>query len=251
MISVAALWRHPIKSHGREALAFVDLITGQTMPWDRHWAVTHHATKFDPAAPAWAMCRNFMIGTSTPALAGIWAKLDTETGSITLTHQAQDPITFNPDDAADCDRFIAWVSGFIPADKQHPKSIVKVAGRGMTDTDYPSVSIMNTASHTAVADAMGQSLETERWRGNIWLDGLAPWAEWDWVGGEIKIGSTVLRVREPIVRCKHTTANPKSGQRDADTLAALRDNWKHQDFGVYAEVIQGGMISLGDTAEVL
>ena len=104
------------------------------------------------------MCRNFMIGTSTPALAGIWAKLDDGHGQHHPDPSGAGPITFNPDDAADCDRFIAWVSRFIPADKQHPKSIVKVAGRGMTDTDYPSVSIMNTASHAAVADAMGQPL---------------------------------------------------------------------------------------------
>ena len=41
MINVAALWRHPIKSHGREALQTVALTAGQTMPFDRTWAVMH------------------------------------------------------------------------------------------------------------------------------------------------------------------------------------------------------------------
>jgi len=76
MINVAALWRHPIKSHGREALQTVALTAGQTMPFDRTWAVMHDASKFEAGAPAWVKCANFMIGTSTPALAGIWAKLD-------------------------------------------------------------------------------------------------------------------------------------------------------------------------------
>ena len=70
------------------------------MPWDRHWAVIHKDTKFDTTHPEWAMCRNFMIGTSTPDLAGIWAKLDTARGSITLSHQALGQITFAPDDKA-------------------------------------------------------------------------------------------------------------------------------------------------------
>ena len=84
MITVASLWRHPIKSHGREALDRVTLIAGQTMPWDRHWAVTHEKTKFDAANPEWVMCRNFMIGALTPLLAGLWASLDEDAGLMTL-----------------------------------------------------------------------------------------------------------------------------------------------------------------------
>ena len=117
MITVAALWRHPIKSHGREALAFVDLRAGQTFPWDRHWAVTQDNTKFDPADPAWITCRNFMIGAATPALAGIWASLDTDCATVTLTHDALGKITFSPDNDADAARFIAWVRPLCPADK--------------------------------------------------------------------------------------------------------------------------------------
>jgi hypothetical protein len=43
-------------------------------------------------------------------------------------------------------------------------------------------------------------------------------------------------------------ANPETGARDVDTLMHLRDGWGHQDFGVYAEVIEGGPIVVGDAA---
>ena len=59
MAHVASLWRHPIKSHGREKLDAVTLIEGQTMPWDRHWAVTHEDSKWVADDPRWIMCRNF------------------------------------------------------------------------------------------------------------------------------------------------------------------------------------------------
>ena len=36
-------------------------------------------------------------------------------------------------------------------------------------------------------------------------------------------------------------ANPETGRRDVDTLAALRA-WEHQDFGVYAAVTSGGTL---------
>lgn len=250
MGSVTSLWRYPIKSHGREALARIDLTAGQTIPWDRHWAVTHADTKFDADAPEWVMCRNFMIGALTPDLAGLWAKLDEGAGRVTLTHRDLGEISINPDVPADQTRFVAWVSPLCPPDKRQPSGIVSLGARGMTDTDYPSVSIMNTSSNAAVAGRLGRAQEPERWRGNIWLDGLAPWEEWDWIGRDIEIGSAVLRVSERIKRCNHTTANPVTGKRDTDTLGVLRDNWDHQDFGIYAQVIQSGTIDIGDTPKV-
>jgi len=121
----------------------------------------------------------------------------------------------------------------------------------MTDSDYPTVSIMTNASHRAVEGRLGRKLEQERWRGNIWLDGPAAWEEMEWVGKRIRIGSAVLEVHEPIQRCKHTMANPKTGQRDTDTLEILREGWDHQYFGMYATVIEDGNVSLGDGYEVL
>ena len=39
------IWRHPLKSHGRENLQSVKLSVGQSLPWDRHWAVAHDSAK--------------------------------------------------------------------------------------------------------------------------------------------------------------------------------------------------------------
>ena len=40
-------------------------------------------------------------------------------------------------------------------------------------------------------------------------------------------------------------ANPDTGRRDLDTLGLL-DDLGHQEFGVYAEVIDGGTVSVRD-----
>lgn len=249
-MQVSALYRHPIKSHGREAISKVRLTEGRTMPWDRVWAVTHQATKFDPAAPEWVSCRNFVIGARTPAVAGIWAQLDEDKAQITLTHQDLSPLTIQPDHDDDIARFLDWVAPLCADTNDNPKTIVRVEGRGMTDSPYPSISIMNTVSHQAVTGIMGNALTLERWRGNIWLDDVAAWAEFGWIGREIRIGTAVLRLREPIKRCSVTNTNPLTGQRDTATLDVLNSEFGHQDFGVYAEVITSGYIALGDTAEV-
>ncbi|MGB0534648.1 MAG: molybdenum cofactor biosysynthesis protein, partial [Paracoccaceae bacterium] len=49
-------------------------------------------------------------------------------------------------------------------------------------------------------------------------------------------------------RCLATTANPETGLRDADTLGILQ-TWDHQDFCVYARVLNAGTIHLNDSAK--
>ena len=247
MGTVAELWRHPIKAHGREPLAAVDLTQGNCMPWDRHWAVTHQDTKFD--GTGWVMCRNFMIGSRAPKLAGIWAEFDEVAGVITLRHQDLGEVTFKPDE--DAAAFLEWITPLCPPERSAPKELVTLNGRGMTDSPFASISITNPASHKAVEAAIGRPLEMERWRSNIWLDGFDTWQELDWIGKTLRIGSVELEVREPIVRCLLTASNPITGVRDADTIGTLNNSFGHQHFGVYAVVTKNGHIALGDQAQVL
>ncbi|WP_421702734.1 MOSC domain-containing protein [Aliiroseovarius sp.] len=246
---VAEIWRHPIKSHGRESLARVTLREGRTMPWDRRWAVAHDAAKADGSE--WAPCQNFSRGAKAPRLQAISARSIPAEGTVTLTHPERDEITINPDDAADQARFIDWVKPISPTDRALPDRILRVEDRGMTDTDYPSISILNAASHAQVADRIGREISINRWRGNLVLEGLEPWAERGWIGQRIKLGGAVLEVREEIVRCLATTASTRTGERDADTLNALMTGWGHKQFGVYAEVVQSGEVQKGDPLEIL
>ena len=71
------------------------------------------------------------------------------------------------------------------------------------------------------------------------------------MGRDVQIGEAVFHVQDRIVRCKATSANPGTGQIDADTLGALNGGFGHQDFGVYARVITGGLVGLGDTVTLL
>ncbi len=248
---VAEIWRHPIKSHGREELARILLSEGRTIPWDRRWAVAHEMADFDFDNPVWAACGNFSIGSKAPSLQAISARCDLRSGTVTLSHPKLRDLTINPDDAGDASTFIQWVMPISPPSRALPHRVVKAPKRGMTDTDYPSVSLINLASHGAVATRLGRDISHLRWRGNLVLDGLAPWVERDWIGKRIRVGLAELEVRENIVRCRATTASTRTGERDADTLAALNQGWGHQEFGVYAVVTKTGDLRQGDPVEVL
>lgn len=241
-IRLAHIFRHPIKAHGREELASVSLLTGEGLPFDRTWAVAHEAAKL---TGHWVPCANFARGAKAPRLMAITAAFDEGTGQITLDHPDLAPITFAPDQAADHARALAWLRPLNPETRAMPAQIVR-ASQALTDTDYPSLSILSLTSLRILSARVGQALSPHRFRGNLWLEGLAPWQEFDLVGRTITIGEACLEVTERITRCTATTANPETGLVDAPVLNALNAGYDHQDFGVYARVIRGGTLRQAD-----
>lgn len=245
--SLAHIWRHPIKAHGVEALKSVALIAGQTMPWDRTWAVPHEQAQLDGLE--WVHCTNFSRGAKAPSLMAISATLDEVAKTITLTHPDLPPITFAPD--TESKAFLNWVRPIMPANRAASAGIIRAAKQGMTDTTFPSISLNNLATNRVVGEKLGVDLSPLRWRGNLWFDGLEPWEEFDWVGRRVRIGTAEIDIKERITRCMATTVNPKTGQRDAATLDTLQENWGHKQFGVYGVIVTSGKIAKGDRIEVL
>ena len=245
-MKVTALWRHPLKSHGREALERVTLTAGEAMPYDRTWALAHDAAKID--GDGWAACQNFSRGAGSPALMAITAMLDEASETLTLRHPDRPDLTIQPD--RDADRLIAWVQPLVDANRAQPNRVLRLDRRGFTDTPFPSISLCNHASHAAVESLATSALQTERWRGNIWFDGALAWDEFNWIGREVQLGAARLKIEERITRCRATTANTDTGERDVDTLAAL-NLLAHQDFGVYAVVVESGPVAVGDTMELI
>jgi uncharacterized protein len=242
---VAHLVRHPIKSAGYEAVPDVTLTSGEAFPFDRVWAVAHAAARL--AEPvAWAPKLQFLRGWGSAKLMAVSCVSDPVARRVTLSHPQRETESFRPDEAADAARLLDWLRPLWPETRPDPARVVTVPGQALTDQDQPLVSINSLTSLRDLSARMGQDLSIHRWRGNIWVDGLAPWAEHDLVGKDIRIGGARLRAVARIGRCRATGANPVTGELDADTLAALDRAYGHTDFGVFALVIDGGTVALGD-----
>jgi hypothetical protein len=241
--SLAHIFRHPIKAHGREALASVLLSAGECLPWDRRWAVAQEAAKI---VPGWNSCVLFSRGAKSPQLMAITCALDEATGTVVLDHPQAGRLSFRPDDPGDLPAFLAWAAPLVTPGRLPPVGIARHEG-GMTDNPVPTVSILSMASLADLSKRMGMDLSIHRWRANFWIDGADPWAEFGWIGQKLVLGGAVLEVCERIGRCKATGVNPQTGVPEGDTLAALEDNFGHTDFGVFARVVQGGQVTVGDT----
>ena len=238
---ITDILRYPIKSHGREAVARIALTAGQCLPWDRAWAVAHEASDADGSE--WVPCRNFTRGAKAPGLQAMEASFDEASERVTLRHPQLGELSFHPD--TEGGKLIDWTRPLVPEGRAGSDRVVRAQTRGMTDSDFASVTLCNMSSHRAVSQKIGCDLSIHRWRGNIWFDGLAPWEEFDWIDREVRIGTAVVIPRDRTTRCLMTHANPETGARDADILGTL-ETWDHRDFSVMAEVVESGSIAIGD-----
>ena len=100
----------------------------------------------------------------------------------------------------------------------------------------------------------GDGLDPRRFRMLVELDGLDPFEEDRWSGAVVRVGAATLRFGGRVPRCVMTTLHPDTGVQDVDTLAMLavdRTIDGKLRLGVYGDVLEPGVIGLGDPVEVL
>ena len=68
---------------------------------------------------------------------------------------------------------------------------------------------------------------------------------------KLKIDKVVLEVIKKTRRCAATSVNPSTAIRDINIPRYLKNNYGHTDLGVYAKVLEGGQIMVGDKIELL
>ena len=131
-----------------------------------------------------------------------------------------------------------------------PKVLAAPDGFRFTDSRRGFVSLINLASVRELETMIGAPVDPLRFRGNIHVEGLAPWAEFDLVGQILTAPSGLrLKVTKRIERCAATNVDPDTGIRDLEIPKSLMRSYGHFDCGIYAEVLDGGGIETGDSFE--
>lgn len=243
--------RHPIKSVGGESLSEIGLAAGAPLPGDRIWAVLHEAAEkhlSDGKLRKWLPKSAFLRGAAAhplQAITGGWRD-----GKLSLKHPDQPELYFDPEHGDDMRRLLAWLRPLWPADKPAPARLVR-GPQALTDNAPPYVSILSLDSLSALEAAAGQSFDTHRWRGNLWVEGWPARYEAGLIGKNIAIGPVRLRIAQPIGRCTATDASALTGKADCDMLSVLKRAFGDTNFGVFALVETGGTIRPGDRVEVM
>ncbi|MBB5640630.1 MOSC domain-containing protein [Cryobacterium roopkundense] len=116
-----------------------------------------------------------------------------------------------------------------------------------------SVALSTTSSLERLAREAGIAVDTRRFRGSFTIDTGEAEAhiEDSWAGRELELGGALVLVKGGIPRCAVIDLDPDTGARGTTllkTLAGYRLRGQDIMFGVYAEVIRPGVVSVGDTA---
>lgn len=248
-VSVTHLFRHPVKGFSAEALPSVHLQPGEHFPCDRIFAIENGQSGFDPAAPVHQPKYKFMVLMRIPGLARLASRYDATTSRFSLHLDAAEVAAgqlATPEGRKAIEDYLA--TAFAGDLRGPPKVLAAPPGFRFMDSGAGFVSILNLASLRAIAAKAGRrTLAVERFRGNIVTDGLPPWGEFDLVGKVFAIGGARFRITKRIDRCAATHVDPLRGMRDLDLVALLEREFGHHDCGVYAEVISGGPVAVGDT----
>lgn len=254
MITVAAIRRFPVKGLSAEDLPAVELTAGQTLPLDRTYAILH-----GPAAvveqEGWRPKSEFFTLVRNEKLAALDSDFDAETRTLTIRRHGRQVARGRLDQPMGRTLieqfFAAYMAGAAPG---APK-IAEAQGVAFTDVEAPLVSLLNLASVHDLERLAKEPVDPGRFRANLWLDGLAPWAEREWAAGAVlRLGTAVLEVAKPIGRCAAIdvapSGTPDGGSRALNLLQAMRRGLGHTECGVYARVVTGGRVAVGDALEL-
>lgn len=118
---------------------------------------------------------------------------------------------------------------------------------GQGTHDSMPVSIVSTATHAAIEDTHGESLDRRRFRSNIVIESAE--REGAWRNARLTFGelpeAAALVVATPIERCSMITVDPDTAERETRVMRTIVRDFANQ-IGIYASTAKPGRIHLGD-----
>jgi uncharacterized protein YcbX len=244
--NVHSLFRYPVKGMTPERLETARLQVGATMPFDRAYAIENGSGRFDPEDPKYLPKINFLMLMRNERLASLEARFEDSSHTLTILRAGRQVAKGNLSTAIGRQLVEQFLAAYMRDDLRGAPKIVSAPGHSFSDVALNCLHIVNLASVQELTRAAGRAVDPLRFRANVYVAGLPPWVETDWVGKQLRLGSVEVGVVEPTVRCEATNVDPESGSRDMGIPALLQRTWGRSDFGIYAKVTGAGDISTGD-----
>ena len=113
-------------------------------------------------------------------------------------------------------------------------------------TPINSISLINLDSIRDFENKINQSIEHTRFRGNIYVDDLKPWKEFNFIGKNITIKDCRFKVTGAIPRCSATNLVPNLTEMDINLPHKLRVTYNHINMGIYLTPLNQGEIKVQD-----
>lgn len=241
------LYRYPVKGLSAEPMQSMALEPGQTAPFDRAYAIENGPGRFDPDDPQYLPKIHFLMLMRNERLASLATSFDEETHALTVLRDGKQVARGQLSTPLGRKMLEQFFAAYMEDDLRGPPKIVHAEGHSFSDVSAKCLHIINLASLRELERVVGVPLNPLRFRPNMVVDGLEPFAELNLVGKRISVGNVELDVIKRTERCAATDVDPKTAARDTAIPVVLMRTWGHSDFGIYAKVVTGGTAVLGDT----
>jgi uncharacterized protein len=247
---ITSLYRYPVKGLTPEPLSRIALQVGQTFPADRSFAIENGPSGFDPAAPRWMSKAYFLMLQRDQWLAGLRTRFDDASGVLTIRDNGAIAAQGNLETVEGRTAIERFFATKFAGQIKGPPKILSGGGHSFSDVAKKVVSIINLSSVQAIENMVGLPVHPLRFRANLYVSGWPAWHEFELLDRTLAIGEARLKVVKRITRCAAINVDPDTAARDLDIPSALMRRLGHNECGVYAEVIAGGEVAVGDAMTV-
>ncbi|MFC7291284.1 MOSC domain-containing protein [Hirschia litorea] len=253
-MKIISLWRHPVKGFSPEELKSVSLVAGEHFPNDRMFAIEDGPSGFDADDPQHISKMRFVVLARSARIANYETMyLDDSKALEIFEHDENCICSFDMATQEGLDDLADWLTNRFGDEFKGPLRVIR-APQNHRFMDYKSgfVSLINASSVEALSQVSGEDIRVQRFRGNVVFEAPA-WEEDNWLQGQIlQLGNVRLEVLKPTVRCKatHADPNPDIASYNIETVPLLMTHFKRNTMGVYARIVSGGELCVGDNLSI-
>ena len=250
--TIAELYTYPVKGLTGARHEKIAVSAADCLPFDRAYAIEAGSRKFDPANPSYFPKANFLMLMRDEKLAALETSFDEESKVLTVFRGGKQVARGCLEDKLGCQLLEQFFAAYAKDSlRGGAPRIVSAENHSFSDVPAKWVSIINLASVKDLERVARKPVHPLRFRGNIYLEGLEPWEEFNWLDRTLTIGGApVLDVTERTTRCAAINVDPETGARDMTLPRTLDVGFGHQDCGIYARVVADGQIAVGDEVVV-
>jgi uncharacterized protein len=248
--TVTALYRYPVKGLTGDAMQRVQLTACETVPFDRAYAIENGPGRFDPDAPRHLPKITFLMLMRDERLASLRTEFDDVTETLTVKRDGKQVARGHLTTPLGRKMLEQFFAAYMKSELRGAPRIVSAPGHSFSDVAAKCLHIVNLATVRDLERVAGKPVDPLRFRANVYIDGVAPWAEFGWLDKTLAIGGAEMTVFKRTQRCDATNVDPQTAQRDMAIPAVLSRTFAHTDLGIYARVSAGGAIATGDVVQV-
>ena len=181
--------RYPIKGLSGEYLDKALLEVNQTIPGDREFAFARFNTKFDQNNPVYLRKTNFLALVKEEKLAKLSTVFKPKSKQFTIKIDNNVVVDEHLTNKKNINKVEIFFQDYLGMSKEEKPRLVQGIKTNKTNlkhsfSDIPdkAISIINLNTVLELQNKLGKQISPSRFRGNILVDGVNAWEEFNWIG---------------------------------------------------------------------